>query len=281
MSTVFCNFCNNAITTLAAPYTVGSGVLVLNTGFGSLYGSTFPIRVTLITRDTYGSTGEAQTIYQVTGRSGDVLTGVSATEGTVDRNYAVGDIVEMRFTAGEANLFSSSINALEVGASGTVTSVGFRGDGTVLSNTLSGPVTTSGTLNASLSTQAPNRFLAGPLSGSTNLAPTFRPIIPADMPVTVVQTTNSYSQPPWITSISGSIVSGNIPGNAVSIIGSIAESQVTNLPTDLAAKAPLASPIFTGTVTLPTSLTGLLKASTGVVSTATPGTDYLAPGGSG
>ena len=37
----------------------------------------------------------------------------------------------------------------------------------------------------------------------------------------------------------------------------IAESEVTNLTTDLAAKAPLASPTFTGTVTAPTiDLTG-------------------------
>lgn len=34
-------------------------------------------------------------------------------------------------------------------------------------------------------------------------------------------------------------------------VASIAESQVTNLTTDLAAKAPLASPTFTGTVTVP------------------------------
>jgi hypothetical protein len=36
----------------------------------------------------------------------------------------------------------------------------------------------------------------------------------------------------------------------------IAESQVTNLTTDLAAKAPLASPTFTGTPSLPTGTTG-------------------------
>jgi len=49
----------------------------------------------------------------------------------------------------------------------------------------------------------------------------------------------------------------------------------------LVGLAPLASPAFTGTVTLPTGLTGLLKAAAGVVSTATAGTDYLTPTGSG
>lgn len=43
--------------------------------------------------------------------------------------------------------------------------------------------------------------------------------------------------PTWITSLAGSKITGNIGGNSVSITGSITESQVTNLVTDLAAKA--------------------------------------------
>ena len=42
-------------------------------------------------------------------------------------------------------------------------------------------------------------------------------------------TTGSYSDPSWLTAISGSIVSGNISGNAASITGSITTSQVSNL----------------------------------------------------
>ena len=41
----------------------------------------------------------------------------------------------------------------------------------------------------------------------------------------------------------------------------IAESQVTNLTTDLAAKAPLASPVFTGTPSLPTGTTGTTQSA--------------------
>jgi hypothetical protein len=41
--------------------------------------------------------------------------------------------------------------------------------------------------------------------------------------------TGSYSNPSWLTSIQGSIVSGNIGGNAAGITGSIATSQVSNL----------------------------------------------------
>lgn len=72
-----------------------------------------------------------------------------------------------------------------------------------------------------------------------------------------------------LTGLTSSQITGNFP-----------ESQVTNLVSDLALKAPLASPSFTGTVTIGT-LTGLLKASTGTVSAAAAGTDYLSPTGNG
>lgn len=54
-------------------------------------------------------------------------------------------------------------------------------------------------------------------------------------------------------------------------IPTIAQSQVTNLTTDLAAKAPLESPTFTGTVTLPVSTATSLAAGG-----ASIGTDKLA-----
>src|SRR5208337_22624 len=63
-------------------------------------------------------------------------------------------------------------------------------------------------------------------------------------------------------------------GAVVATSGDYAVAQVTGA-------APTASPTFTGTVTLPVGLSGLLKASSGVVSTATAGTDYLTPSGSG
>lgn len=47
------------------------------------------------------------------------------------------------------------------------------------------------------------------------------------------------------------------------------------IQTQLNAKAPLASPSFTGTVTLPTGLTGVLRADSGVVSTDSDITDLV------
>lgn len=66
------------------------------------------------------------------------------------------------------------------GGSGTVTSVTFTGDGTVLSSTPSSAVTTTGTLTAALKTQTANQVLAGPTSGGA-VNPTFRALVAADL----------------------------------------------------------------------------------------------------
>lgn len=82
-----------------------------------------------------------------------------------------------------------------------------------------------------------------------------------------VDSTATYADPSWITSIAGGKVSGDISGYSASITGSIAESQVTGLTSDLAAKAPLASPSFTGNI----STSGALSLTgTGQVSFTTP-----------
>jgi hypothetical protein len=59
------------------------------------------------------------------------------------------------------------------GGSGTVTSVTFTGDGTVLSSTPSSAVTTSGTLTAALANAAQNSVLAGPVTGGAG-PPTYQ-----------------------------------------------------------------------------------------------------------
>ena len=65
----------------------------------------------------------------------------------------------------------------------------------------------------------------------------------------------------------GTLGSANIGINQSALV--IAESQVTNLVTDLAAKAPLASPTFTGTVTVPLAAGFVKSSALGVISAAT------------
>ena len=212
--TTFDTALNNVRSTLGAAYAPGSGSMTLAAGGGAQFGAAFPLRVTVITQATYRTSSETLGIYQAAGIAGDTLTGTAAIEGTTDRAYSAGDIVEMRWTAGAATAIQGAVSAIETDA-------------------------------------------------------------------TIVRTSNTYASPAWLTGITGAIISGNIAGNAAGITGSITEAQVTNLTSDLASKAPLASPTFTGTVTLPTGLSGVLKAAAGVVSTATAGADYLTPSGSG
>lgn len=108
---------------------------------------------------------------------------------------------------------------------------------------------------------------------------------------TTVVTTGSYSDPAWLTSLSGAKVSGDIAGNAASITGSITESQVTGLTADLAAKAALAGAAFTGasSVAVTSSTAGfavtqtyqLPANSSGLISDRISATWNLSNGGSG
>ena len=82
--------------------------------------------------------------------------------------------------------------------SGTVTSVTFTGDGTVLSSTPSSAVTTSGTVTGTLKTQTKNTVLAGPTFGSA-ANPTFRALQAADFVAPTIQKfasgTGTYTTP--------------------------------------------------------------------------------------
>jgi hypothetical protein len=89
-------------------------------------------------------------------------------------------------------------------------------------------------------------------------------------------------------SISGSItrsqVSDYAAGTVANISGTVTQSQVTNLVSDLALKAPLASPTFSGTVTLPFASSGLLVSGTAGAVTKTdaaPDLGYFPSTGTG
>lgn len=83
-----------------------------------------------------------------------------------------------------------------------------------------GPVTTAGTITLGRAAQAANAVLIGPTNGAP-ATPTYRALVAADIPA-------------------------------------LAESAITNLTTDLNAKAPLASPTFSGPVSAPGGFVGSL-----------------------
>jgi hypothetical protein len=110
-TTTFLNAENNATSVLAQPHVSGGGTLVLRTGDGARFGSTFPARVTAVN----GTTG-AVAIYRIAARSGDTLTVGAAIEGTADADLPAGSKVEMRPTKGSFADIHAAVNALEQAA---------------------------------------------------------------------------------------------------------------------------------------------------------------------
>jgi hypothetical protein len=254
-------------------YATGSGSLTVAPGTGSLFGSpssAAPLRVSAIRTTSDGR----HVHFLVTAVVSDTLTVASTLDGYSDIPLAPGDKVGIFASSGAVQDLNTAVVAAIDALNSTITVVnagggGGGGSGTVTSVGLSmpaifavanSPITGSGTIAVTLATQAQALVFAGPASGF-NAAPAFRALQATDLPT-----------------IPGSQISGNIAGNAGSITGSISESQVTGLAAALAALATIASPSFTGTVTLPTGLSGVLKATAGVLSTAAAGTDYAAPG---
>jgi hypothetical protein len=102
---------------------------------------------------------------------------------------------------------------------------------------------------------------------------------------TTVYTTGTYANPAWITSLAGSKVTGNIAGSAAGLTANIAESQVTGLTSDLAARLAAASNLsdLASTATARTNLglgSAALLASSAVVqsiSLTTPSVLYTSP----
>jgi hypothetical protein len=189
------------------------------------------------------------------------------------------------------------------GSSGTVTSVGLALPSIM---TVSGsPVTTSGTLTGTLTTQAVNSFFAGPSSGAA-ATPTFRALTTADIPALSYVTSVALALPSIMT-VSGSPVTGI--GTLTGTLTTQAVNSIFAGPSSGAAATPTfralttadipALPYGTGTVTsvsvvsanglagtvatstttpaitISTSITGVLKGNGTAISAAVANTDYV------
>ena len=102
--------------------------------------------------------------------------------------------------------------ATTASSGGSVSSVTFTGDGTVLSSTPSSAVTTSGTVAGTLVTHSANTVLAGPTTGSA-AAPTFRAIVAADLPttgLTVTQASLAIPTPADASTVNFDLSTGSI-----------------------------------------------------------------------
>jgi len=113
-----CNIANNVgQIPLAAAYVPGSRIMVLNAPASSLKIAP-PFRISVITDGTYGEIIETITIFAVsavvdaTPAAGKCTLTVAVDEGTTDRSYAIGDLVDMRPTAGAIMDFNAAVNSI-------------------------------------------------------------------------------------------------------------------------------------------------------------------------
>lgn len=134
-------FKNNAVSTLAAQLLVGGATMTVATGEGNLFpvvtaGSGDWFKVTLV--DSSGN----REIVKVTLREtdSDVLTITRAQEGTVARQFEIGDIVSHRITASELDTFSEAISGIRNvnsygGLEAAVTAIGATETSVVVTDT--------------------------------------------------------------------------------------------------------------------------------------------------
>lgn len=121
--------------------------------------------------------------------------------------------------------------------------------------TLTGDVTSAGsTFNGSATNT--NATVVGKING----------VALSGLATGILKNTTTTGVPSIAVAADFPTLNQNTTGTAAGLSANITESQVTNLTTDLAAKAPLASPALTGTPTAPTAVT--TDSSTTIATTA-------------
>jgi hypothetical protein len=115
---------NNVSLVLAAPYSTGSGSMQLQLGGGAIVLAALaemgysgvspsnPIRWTVRIPDT--TDRASQTIYESTGLSGDIITGLTPIEGTIDQDFPIDSRVGVIATAGFMQDIIDYINGIPV-----------------------------------------------------------------------------------------------------------------------------------------------------------------------
>lgn len=200
-----------------------------------------------------------------TNATGPVWTALGSGSGTVTQ-------VSVATANGFAGSVSSSttVPAITVALNGNPTGL-LRGDG-------------AGGIATATSSQVPAGLLKGSGTGTISAAVSATDYAPATTGTSILKASsggfaNAASGTDYAPATSGSSLlkangSGGFSNAVAADIPTIAESQVTSLTTDLAAKAPIASPTFTGTPAAPTagsSTNTTQLATTAFVQTAVTG----------
>jgi hypothetical protein len=159
------------------------------------------------------------------------------------------------------------------GGGGTVASVTFSGDGVVDSATPSVPVTSTGTVGATIKAQTANTVLAGPVSGSA-AASLFRALVVADLPA-LTGTVTTVSVTP-ANGVSGSVATASTTPAISLTLGAITPSSVAATGSVSAATTVLSgSPSSAAQAALPTGAHGFACDESATAGVPASGVDYV------
>jgi hypothetical protein len=125
--------------TATTGYVAGSGTIALAAGAGAMFGVAFPLVVTLSAEDR-----TSRTVYEVAGRTGDVLTGVLLLSGA-DVDRPAGSPVEVLWADEHVEQLRDGINGVEAGLLTKAPAVHQHAGGDITSGTVAPARLGSGT----------------------------------------------------------------------------------------------------------------------------------------
>ena len=227
--------------TFAGTKTFSSNIVIPGTGTPLILSATSGGTVSGLSTTTYPDLTELALLKGVTGSA--IQTQLNSKQATIS--------LTTTGTSGASTLIGATLNIPQYSGATNLGYTAAPTNGTITSST-----GTSATLPLADATNAgllkPAKFTVLENTSGTNTGDQdLSNLVVKNAAITAATNTKITYDAKGLVTAGTSLIATDIP--------TIAQSQVTNLTTDLAAKAPLASPTFTGTPSLPTGTTGVTQ----------------------